>query len=386
MKISLISLHGKMHGSSAGASKVFFAMANYLAQNHDVQAIYSDSAQGEPFFYAEPQVNLINLNAQKKFPRFKLQKIQRELYRGLSRIGLMKNYYDPVLVLKQKLVGRALRELLDDFSPDVVVAFGVSDLMSLNYSGAQYPVTLMCHSDAHRIYSNLTVLEKKALKTVERVQVLLPEYVSSLKGLNTNVVVIGNVVPQFETVTDSAQKKIIYLARVEKNKNQHLIVNAFASVDPQLRKDWQVEFYGSVSDQTYLADMNMLISQYGLIEQIRYCGATERPYEVLSSASICAFPSLNEGFPLAMTEAMSLGLAPIGLKSCSGVNQLIVDGHNGKLASTPDDFAAALEALMRDDELRKRFGLQAKEDVAQYSEASVWGAWERELLEFRRLK
>ncbi len=75
MKISLISLHGKMHGSSAGASKVFFAMANYLAQNHDVQAIYSDSAQGEPFFYAEPQVNLINLNAQKKFPRFKLQKI-----------------------------------------------------------------------------------------------------------------------------------------------------------------------------------------------------------------------------------------------------------------------------------------------------------------------
>ncbi|EMN7256495.1 glycosyltransferase [Vibrio vulnificus] len=173
---------------------------------------------------------------------------------------------------------------------------------------------------------------------------------------------------------------------MKKNKNQHLIVYAFASVDPKLRKDWQVEFYGSVSDQKYLADMNILISQYALTEQIRYCGATEQPYEALSSASICAFPSLNEGFPLAMTEAMSLGLAPIGLKSCSGVNQLIVDGHNGKLASTPDEFAAALEALMRDDELRNRFGLQAKEDVAQYSEASIWGAWERELTELGRLK
>ena len=52
---------------------------------------------------------------------------------------------------------------------------------------------------------------------------------------------------------------------------------------------------------------------------------------MVSNASVCAFPSKYEGFPLALTEAMSAGLPCVGFKSCTGVNGLIVDGENGFL-------------------------------------------------------
>lgn len=42
-----------------------------------------------------------------------------------------------------------------------------------------------------------------------------------------------------------------------------------------------------------------------------------------------AFPSAYEGFGLSLAEAMSMGLPAVGYKSCSAVNELIVDGKNG---------------------------------------------------------
>ena len=47
------------------------------------------------------------------------------------------------------------------------------------------------------------------------------------------------------------------------------------------------------------------------------------------NSSFFVFPSLWEGFPNALVEAFREGLPAIGLRSTSGVNQLIVDKKNG---------------------------------------------------------
>ena len=58
-------------------------------------------------------------------------------------------------------------------------------------------------------------------------------------------------------------------------------------------------------------------------------GSTNDVPDVLRQGDIFAFPSAYEGFGLSLAEAMSMGLPAVGYKSCSAVNELIVDGKNG---------------------------------------------------------
>ncbi len=120
----------------------------------------------------------------------------------------------------------------------------------------------------------------------------------------------------------------------------------------------------------------------GLNERFTLCGTTNHIKEKLLSASIFAFPSKHEGFPLALTEAMSLGLPAVGCKDCSGVNTLIKDGKNGLLCDpTAESLAEALRKLMRDQDLRRRLGAQAKEDMKEFAPERVWDQWEDLLTE-----
>lgn len=98
----------------------------------------------------------------------------------------------------------------------------------------------------------------------------------------------------------------------------------------------------------------------------------------LKEASIFAFPSLFEGFGLALAEAFAMGLPAVGCKDCSAVNTLIRDGENGFLTeSTPEAFAKGLAKLMESEELRRKLGEEGKKDMKAYSADRVWGTWEK---------
>lgn len=97
----------------------------------------------------------------------------------------------------------------------------------------------------------------------------------------------------------------------------------------------------------------------------------------MRQSDIFAFPSVHEGFGLAIAEAMSIGLPCVGLKTCSAVNELIVDGDNGFLAENfVEDFAAKLRLLMDDAELRARMGRAGHEMMKQYTPEKIWDQWE----------
>lgn len=81
---------------------------------------------------------------------------------------------------------------------------------------------------------------------------------------------------------------------------------------------------------------------------------------------------------MALTEAMSAGLACVGFKSCIAVNELIVDDETGILC---DDgvmgFAEGLKKLMQDQEKRIILGVTAKEEMKKFAAEKIWNEWER---------
>ena len=114
-----------------------------------------------------------------------------------------------------------------------------------------------------------------------------------------------------------------------------------------------------------------------LEKQVFLRGVTAEAQKELLKSDICAFPSAFEGFSLALSEAMAVGLPCVGLKTASCVNELIVDNINGCLADgTPEDFAAKLRILMDSSETRQRFGLAGKEMMKLYNPEIIWNKWE----------
>lgn len=83
---------------------------------------------------------------------------------------------------------------------------------------------------------------------------------------------------------------------------------------------------------------------------------------------IFVLPSLVEGMPLVLLEAMASSLAVVTSES-NGMTDLVEDGHDG-LLTIPGDTASLLEALdkvCRDSELRMRLGAAAAEKMKRYT-------------------
>jgi glycosyltransferase involved in cell wall biosynthesis len=281
-------------------------------------------------------------------------------------------------------------KFIREVQPDVVIPYSIDDYFAMYRQPLlDVPAILMHHSDTNLFAKFLSTRGRMAkVNTCSHLQVLLRIFVPGIQQFyRGDIHVSPNVGPQIEEsglanlTTEKPQKTITMVSRLNPKKQQHLLLQAFA----QLAKDhskWTVEIYGVPGKkQKYLRRLENMIVSLGLVGRVKLMGATDRPLDVLRNADIFAFPSDFEGFPLALTEAMAVGLPCVGLKTTPSVNELIVDGVNGLLAdNSPLDFAAKLKILMNDLNLRVQQGKAGHEMMKKYAPDKVWDQWE-ELIE-----
>jgi len=107
-----------------------------------------------------------------------------------------------------------------------------------------------------------------------------------------------------------------------------------------------------------------LISKYGIERFVDIIGplARDKIAKILKSATIFAFPSLREGMPLSVLEAMACGLPVIG-SNVPGIKDIIIDGENGILVPprNPEKLADAILTILNDRTLRQKIGQNARE-------------------------
>ena len=190
---------------------------------------------------------------------------------------------------------------------------------------------------------------------------------------------IPNIVPQYDIAKATKRLPVIIdVARLDKKqKRQHLLLEAFAKISKQFPQ-WRVELWGEEQGgETYTRKLRGIIQKYHLEKQVKLCGNTDDVLSVYRRASILAFPSAYEGFPLAMTEAMSAGLPVVAYRSCPAVNELVRDGETGLLVDDGvDALAEGLKKLMEDQELRERMGKAAHESMKEFASEKIWDQWE----------
>ncbi|HEY1854945.1 MAG TPA: glycosyltransferase family 4 protein [Solirubrobacterales bacterium] len=93
-----------------------------------------------------------------------------------------------------------------------------------------------------------------------------------------------------------------------------------------------------------------------------------------AAAPIFVLPSISEGLPVALLEAMSWGRAIVATR-VGGVPDVVEDGQEALLVEPGDSSAlgAAVGRLLADPELRVRLGAGAARRAAAMSEKAVWG-------------
>mgnify|MGYP001380045090 CR=1 len=122
---------------------------------------------------------------------------------------------------------------------------------------------------------------------------------------------------------------------------------------------WQLRLIGDGPSQAGLAEQAKAL---GLAERVHFVG-TQAPDLVtkhLAEASLFAFPSLAEGRPNALLEAMATGL-PIVASEIDGVTELMVSETTGLLTPPHDEaaLALALRTLLTDAAMASRLGVAA---------------------------
>lgn len=384
MKIMLVNFL-KVVNSAGGAERVFCNMSNeFVRRGYEVYAVCCDWEDGTPFYELDGRVNFINIDASgtdKKFAKY--LKIAREILRFFKKTS-NDNPYDNK---KNKYWSIKLRKVLDDIKPDIIIAYDLQSVCILkNILDIKIPVIAMFHSNAHMILEKYgSKLELKALNKVNCVQVLLKsDKVIAEKYLNTKVVQIPNVIPQFVDCCNTEKKdiyKIIFIGRLnKKQKRPHLLIEAFTKIGKEF-PDWKLEIWGGCEDKEYYNYLQNLVIKYQVNENIKICGSTNKVHRILLDGDIFAFPSLYEGFGLSLGEAMSAGLPCIGFKSCAAVNELIINNKTGILCEdSVDGLAAGLKKLMSNQNLRIKLGTAAKEEMKKYAAEKIWEKWENLLL------
>jgi glycosyltransferase involved in cell wall biosynthesis len=154
-----------------------------------------------------------------------------------------------------------------------------------------------------------------------------------------------------------ARVRITYVGRLTPIKGVAVLVDAWARIGAAANAHLTIA--GDGPEREFLTRK---VREAGLSESIEFLGEISDVPAVLARTDIYVQPSLQEGLPNSVLEAMAMGL-PIVATRVSGNEDVVVDDQNGVLvpASDPAALAAALQKLLADPALADRMGRRSRE-------------------------
>lgn len=152
------------------------------------------------------------------------------------------------------------------------------------------------------------------------------------------------------------KRRIVSSARLMKQKNQLMLIDAFAEVKKDF-PDYTLTIYGEGPFRTKLEKR---IEELGLQNSVMLPGKVLNIFECIADADLFVLSSDYEGMPNALIEAMCLGL-PVISTNVSGATDLIEDGKNGLLTYVGDtgSLAECMKRMLENPELRQNCAQEA---------------------------
>jgi N-acetyl-alpha-D-glucosaminyl L-malate synthase BshA len=163
------------------------------------------------------------------------------------------------------------------------------------------------------------------------------------------------------------RKVVLYIGRLEPVKGVRYLVQAMGILRDRGLRNAKLLIVGDGSEKKYLEE---LVKKLGLEDYVVFAGKVphEKIPEYMALADVFVLPSLSEGFPLVVVEAMAMGL-PVIASRVRGLPWIIRNGQNGFLVEpcNPRDIAEKIILLLTNDYLRAYMSKRNIEEARKYS-------------------
>lgn len=158
----------------------------------------------------------------------------------------------------------------------------------------------------------------------------------------------------------SDRKCVLYVGRLSREKNLERLVDAMRRIVPPAR-------LVIIGEGGRRETIERRAQQAGVDVEFRGVVPFGEVPRHLAGADVFVLPSLTEGHPKALLEAMACSL-PCAGAARGGIPSLLEDGVSGLLFDPEDtgDIARAIQRLLSDASLARRLGDRAREVVGHY--------------------
>jgi glycosyltransferase involved in cell wall biosynthesis len=138
----------------------------------------------------------------------------------------------------------------------------------------------------------------------------------------------------------NSSKIVGFIGRLEKVKGISQFIDAAICILQQTKEIYFIV----VGDGSERSAMEEQVNRLGLQNNFRFLGFVDNPVGYFSILDLYVLSSLDEGIPLTLLEAMSLGV-PVIATRVGGIPEVITDGFNGLLVS-PNNIPELANAIM----------------------------------------
>jgi len=197
---------------------------------------------------------------------------------------------------------------------------------------------------------------QKVLKKIICVSESLKARLSNLGIKDDKLVVISNGVDisKFTKIPDAKffdkyldgknnYKKVVFVGRLDAQKGVEYLIRAI----PNVIKNYTKVHFFILGNGNLEKMLKSLAKELNILESITFLDMIplDKMAEFYSSADIFCLPSIHEGFPLSIAEALSIGLVIVA-SATEGIPEAIIEKKNGFL-TTPRDVTELTTKLIK---------------------------------------
>lgn len=324
------------------------------------------------------------------------------LPQGVRVVHLGVNYYEDdwkgfLYVLKGILVRRrrhagALRNVLDELKPDIVISVGQSEkfmiprlsrnrpwktVREFHYSGTY-------RKDYARLQGGLRARLVAAVSDFYEFGLGQGSYDATVvltrqdreenwRGKHGVHVIPNPCILRPERSAALECRRAAAVGRLVPVKGFDLLIQAWEKV-AAVHPDWELDIWGDGPERGAL---ERLVREKGLQGKVFLRGVTGDVQGRLLQSSMLVFSSLFEGFGMVLVEAMACGVPCVAFECPCGPRDVISPEMDGLLVPPGDveQLSLAIIRLMEQPELRRSMGAAAREKAAHYALDAMAARW-----------
>lgn len=373
------------HLGAGGTQRVVVNVAGFLRQEgHDVTIAITHS--GYPCLFSIPDaVEVVCVDTKSETPPKPSTQFQLNSHvRGLGN-RLLKPFSRLTGMRYTRI--RGLRETLRTKRPDVVMSFLPSTNLTSVVASYRLPLKLVLNERNDPLRQEISLRVKRNRRVLYRfADAVTLNFVPDDKQAVRKCLGVKDFIFLPNPIAIPNERRrwepghafvFLFVGRLVPQKGIRNLIEAAALLDAQtMSAEWMIRIVGSGPEAS---DLHSLTTALGLDNRIRFDDHQLDIDNVYASSSAFILPSLHEGTPNALLEAMSWGLPSIVADNVPGARNLVrlVDDRLIFEAGSSSSLAGVMELMVIGEIDVDRVADQCREIASAHSWQHVRSHWLR---------